>query len=155
MTTFWGVDPGKTGALALIAGDFAHVIDWPGSEALVADEVRWLVDCFGAPALCVVEQQQAMPGDAGHASSMAKLMINFGGWLGVLSALQIPIRTVLPRRWKAAYLPARAPKSASVTIASRLYPKAALRGPRGGALDGRADALLLADFARKLHESGK
>lgn len=152
---YLGIDPGKTGALALIAGNDVIFHDWPGSEALMAAELQWLIDCFGIPALCVIEQQQAMPGDVGHMTSMAKLLTNYGVYLGVAAALQIPVRTVLPRRWKAAYLPTRAPKAASVTIASRLYPKAALRGPRGGALDGRADALLLADFAKKLHESGK
>lgn len=151
---YLGIDPGKTGALALIAGNDAYLVDWPGSEALMAAELQWLVDCFGIPTLCVIEQQQAMPGDVGHMTSMAKLLTNYGVYLGVAAALQIPVRTVLPRRWKAAYLPARAPKAASVTVASRLYPKAALRGPRGGALDGRADALLLADYARKLHEGG-
>lgn len=151
---YLAIDPGQKGAAALIARNDVIFLDWPGSEALAASELQWLIDCWGQPVLAVIEQQQAMPGDVGHMTSMAKLLTNYGIWLGILAALQIPVRTVLPRRWKAAYLPARAPKAASVTIASRLYPKAALRGPRGGALDGRADALLLADYAKKLHEGG-
>jgi hypothetical protein len=148
---FLGIDAGQQGAAALIHADGVEILDWPGSETAAADSLSWLIECYGTPTLCVVEQQQAMGGDRFHTSSMAKLMINYGIWIGLVSAFKIPTRLVLPSRWKKGYLPAKADKAASVPVAARLFPSAILHGPRGGAKDGRADALLLADFARRLH----
>lgn len=148
---YLGIDPGQQGAAALIHTDGVEIIDWPGSESAAADSLLWLIECYGTPTLCVIEQQQAMGGDRFHTSSMAKLMTNFGVYLGLVSAFKIPTRLVLPAKWKRGYVPAKALKAASVPVAERLFPTAVLRGPRGGALDGRADSLLLADYARRLH----
>ena len=77
-----------------------------------------------------------------------------GCWQGVLAALQIPHQMVTPQRWKRTLMDGRPKgKAASVLVAQQLFPWAApqLRGPRGKALDGRADALLIAEYVRRHH----
>ena len=57
--TYLGIDPGQSGAAALIHDAGIEIIDWPGSETAAADSLSWLLECYGTPTLCVVEQQQA------------------------------------------------------------------------------------------------
>ena len=40
-------------------------------------------------------------------------------------------------------------KAQSYLIASRMFPGVELKGPRGAILDGRADALLIAEYGRR------
>ena len=70
---------------------------------------------------------------------------------GVLAGMGIPYTRVRPEAWKKALMAGMSKdKGESVVRASQLYPQIAdqLRGPRGRALDGRADALLLAHWLR-------
>ncbi len=46
------------------------------------------------------------------------------------------------------------PKVITMGVASRLFPSVSLYGPKGGVKDGRADALLLAEYARRMHHHG-
>lgn len=146
--TYWAVDPGLTGAAALIHDAGVEILDWPGDEVAAADALRWWLEIYGTPTLAVIEQQQAMGGDKFHTSSMFKLAANYGAWLGILGTLKIPVRQVLPARWKRGYVPAKSPKEASLAVARRLFPAASLDRKKD---HNRADALLLADYARRLH----
>ena len=77
-----------------------------------------------------------------------------GIWEGILGTLGIPYSKVMPNVWKPAML-AGLPsgKQTSVEQAIRLFPDASVRsrlyGPRGGIIDGRAEALLLAEYSRR------
>lgn len=65
--------------------------------------------------------------------------------------LGLPLDRVLPSIWtRALRLPGKVKRpGAAMAMARELYPAAAelLDGPRGGAKDGRADALLIAHWA--------
>jgi len=92
-----------------------------------------------------------------HGTS-AKSNFNFGFNVGVLHAIaditQIGFDLIKPKEWqKVVGVPTQKPKTAPAVrkkaiaaVALRLYPTALLYGPRGGLLDGRADALMIAHY---------
>ena len=67
--------------------------------------------------------------------------------------LQIPYEFVTPRKWqKVVYDSAKKlddPKRQSFELASRLFPTLEFKTRRGRILDGRSDAMLIAEYARK------
>jgi crossover junction endodeoxyribonuclease RuvC len=81
-------------------------------------------------------------------SSMFSFGMGFGIWIGILAGLQLPYTLVHPATWKASLMRDQAKeKSASILRAKQLYPQAA---PCLNLVKhhGRADALLLAHYAR-------
>jgi crossover junction endodeoxyribonuclease RuvC len=111
----------------------------------MADAIRHL-SLFG-DAVVILEQAQAMP-HQGVSSTFATGR-GFGIWEGVLSALDVPYRTVRPSVWTKKVL-AGTPgegKARSIQFALRMFPGAEIT-PKGCRVprDGRADALCLAYF---------
>ena len=142
-TAYLGIDPGITGAIALIHDDGQIVEDWPGDEVGAADIVRaWSVTY--KIRLAAIERVNAMPGQG--VSSTFKFGANFGAWKGILAALQIPFRTVRPQEWQKGLVPKCEGKSTSIAVARRLFPNMDLHRK---ADHNRADALLIADWARR------
>lgn len=146
---FAGIDPGATGAMALIApdGTFVSVQDYPGDECLLADMVRSVrleYRIVGA----VIEIQQAMPKQG--VSSTFALGVNYGSWLMALAAFDIPFAALRPNEWKRHLgYPAgdyARSKEHSLLLARRRWPEAAdyLKRKKD---NGRAEALLLAQHA--------
>lgn len=152
MTYRIGIDPGVTGAIALLSpeGDLDDLLDMPtmivtgtrqkiNSAELGKVFSRWL----NLPGLtAIVENVASMPNDGGkQAFSFGK---SCGIIEGVLGALQIPITFVTPQVWKRrANIPPKAQKDFSRTIAQQLYPLASLDRKKDV---GRADAILIARF---------
>jgi len=160
LTWFAGIDPGKSGALALLSplGD-VKIWDTPTlvvkkdssrqayDEAAMCDLLRALPDGVRLG----IEVQHAMPKQG--VSSMFSLGDGYGLWRGMLTALGISYVLVQPQRWKKALMDGQPKdKAASVLVASRLWPAHAqvFRGPKGAAKDGRADAVLIAEYVRRL-----
>jgi hypothetical protein len=164
-----GIDPGKTGAVALVENPWdgtrpkePRVVDTPvlvtGEKGKLAYDPQGmraiLVDMIGGEpdVLVVLETQQAMPKQG--LSSTFTTGMGYGLWIGLLAGLQIPYRTVRPDAWKKVLM-AGQPRTAQacVEVALRYYPRVRdlLVGPRGGLKDGRADALLLAHFVKSGH----
>jgi crossover junction endodeoxyribonuclease RuvC len=159
MTTFVGVDPGKSGAVAILApGAAARVLDTPTvnvggarQEYDVAGMVaalRIVGDVFVA-----VEVQHAMPGQ-GRTSTLAT-GVGFGLWWGIVQALGHRLERVRAQAGQKSML-AGLPKGKGATKgnalirARELFPgvelvPAGCKVPR----DGRADALLIAEWARR------
>ena len=145
-----GIDPGQTGALALL--------DVDGQPELLEDlpvirdlSLAWidgarlqstLLNAIrGRPCRAVIERVSAMP-KQGVASSFA-FGVGLGSILGVVQALHLPLELVTPGRWKRA-LGLGAEKRASLDKARLLFPSADLSLAKH---DGRAEALLIAHFA--------
>ncbi len=146
-----GIDPGLTGAMAILDSD--------GAPELVADlpvirdrSLAWidggslqstLLDALrGCPCRAVVERVSAMPRQ-GVASSFA-FGVGLGSILATLQTLHLPIELVTPAAWKLA-LGLGKDKRASIDKARLLFPTADLRLAKH---DGRAEALLLAYYAQ-------
>lgn len=146
-----GIDPGQSGALALLDSDGQAelVVDLPvirdGRLAWIDGgslQSTLLNALRGRPCRTVVERVSAMPGQ-GVASSFA-FGVGFGSILATLQTLQLPIELVTPASWKLAMGLGR-DKRASLDKARLLFPTADLSLAKH---DGRAEALLLAYYAQ-------
>lgn len=152
MTTILGIDPGNSGALAFLDTEECTVrlVDMPTIE-FETNKKRVMIDEFN-----IVAEMQQYPlhhiyMEEVFASPQMGVVsaFNFGEGKGkiegIAAALQIPMTQVKPTRWKKD-MRVPADKRASVQRASQLIPGAAahFKGPRGGLLDGRAEAALLA-----------
>ena len=149
MVGWVGIDPGATGAIAAVREDGqAQVWDWPGDECKLVGVFDELLR-FCAPAMCVIEQQQAMPKQG--VVSTFKLGQNFGLWLSALAFSGLPYVCIRPADWKRNLgYPAgkKESKAHSLTIARRMYP--GVNGMLEHVKDhGRAEALIMAGMAKE------
>ena len=140
-----GIDPGASGALAGLdpMGRVVEVHDYAGEQD-AARKIRELQDRFTLQA--ALEQVHAMPKQG--VSSSFKFGMAFGAWVGVLAALGVPYRLVPPTVWQKGRVrktDGPDPKTRSLTAARRMFPEASLARKKD---DGRADALLIADWLR-------
>jgi len=154
-----GIDPGKSGAVAVINNNQNILLleDWPGNEIAAASIIRDLIKAYPDhhsgiyeySIKAAIERSQSMPGQG--VRSMFVFGTNYGIWQGVLAAFQIPFIIPTPQAWQKGIISKAKDKKPALAAASRMFPLAELYGPRGGGKDGRADALLIADFCRRLN----
>jgi crossover junction endodeoxyribonuclease RuvC len=166
-----GIDPGLSGAVAAVWENGARYEVWDmpvvkaGSkkEYDIGKLVEILRKCgymgvggnggvegFGGGQVslpCYVEKVGAMP-KQGLSSTF-----KFGMGYGIAQACAISaghrMTLIRPQSWKKIMLrDMKKDKGASCARAVQLFPSAELTGPRGGAKDGRCEALLLAELAR-------
>jgi crossover junction endodeoxyribonuclease RuvC len=150
MSLILGIDPGLSGALAVLgpAGDLERVADLPvirdGRLAWIdgAALQSLLIEALsGRPARAIVERVSAMPRQ-GVASAFT-FGVTLGSILAICQARHLAIELVTPAVWKRA-LGLSSDKRASLDKARLLYPSAELDLAKH---DGRAEALLLAHYA--------
>lgn len=153
--TIIGIDPGKHGGIALVCGGVASVGDMPlikvGTKEHI-DRVRLIgmLDNakFSHPDVsAIVEKQQPYP-NQGSVSNYST-GFGFGCILTALDALRIPYEEVTPQTWQKHYAIKKDTKGQSCAVAEKLFPGVGLRGARGAPKDGRADALLIAEYGRR------
>ena len=149
--TYIGIDPGKSGAMAIIDDDgYARVIPFAKESYLKTLGLfsKKRSPYLSSEARCVLEHVGAMPGQG------VTSMFNFGesfGWLqGVLDTFGIPYELVRPAKWKKEFS-VTSDKNTSVNVARRLFPNVSLlRSVRCRKDDdGMAEALLMAEYARR------
>ncbi len=163
-----GIDPGKEGALALYDSDWESLDVWDlptykkriggakgtkGSkereefdkEALIA-----LFNGFERIDLVVLEQvgqrpTSGAPGQRRAQTGMFEMGRGFGHLEMLIAVKNFRVEPVRPQIWKRA-MGAPAEKKESCYRADQLLPdfKTLWRGPRGGGIDGRAEAAMLA-----------
>ena len=148
-----GVDCGQTGAIAAYDGTIiTGLIDMPTMTRLhgsgrqvdpytLATEILDL--CGGRNATAVIEAVAARPGQG--VSGMFRLGESVGVVLGVLGALQMPVRWVTPGRWKKAAGIAGRDKDAARSLAIQLHPEVADMLTRKKD-HNRGEAILIARF---------
>jgi crossover junction endodeoxyribonuclease RuvC len=140
-----GVDPGVTGALAVVTdGRLITVIDMPVNEGRAdGSEIREILEgvVMSAETFVFVEDTQPMPKNGSIASF--KLGLNTGIVLGVVQSLSLPLRRVRPADWKRGQGLLGKTKDASRGLATELYPGFANQF-RMVKNDGRAEAALIA-----------
>lgn len=152
MSFIIGVDPGASGAIAIIesTGKLVHVFDMPSVEIvsggkakrrvspeMLAAELRLYAD---QRAVAYLEQVGAMPGQG--VSSMFAFGQAFGIVLGVMAGLAIPCQTVTPAKWKKD-LKLNGGKDAARAKAAQIWPGQAGEFKRVKD-DGKAEAALIA-----------
>lgn len=153
MTVYIGIDPGLGGAVAFVKGDAASVYDTPHVGGGVRPEylVGGMRDLFAMAdaddCRAVIEAVHAMPRQG--VVSTFRFGRGLGLWEGLLAGLGIPYEMVTPQRWrKDLGIPNGADKAASRVRAQQLFPGLADQLARVKD-DGRAEALLLAEWRRR------
>lgn len=155
-----GIDPGKTGALAILFPDDYHefydvpreVMNGKDMPAWVSWHTRWTnALTFAGPDLIVIEH---VTGGQGGKKQGVQSMFNFGGTLRFAHAIAIGVRPrpriefVTPAVWKGKLGLLNSSKGASREKCRTLYPATAEHLERVKD-DGRAEAALLAHYGRK------
>ena len=144
MKTFIGIDPGKSGALAVLLPD-GTIQTVPFSAASYREVLRILND---QDTMCCLEKVGAMPGQG--VVSMFNFGHNLGFIEGLLQANGIPYQMVPPQTWKKEFS-LTSDKAKSIEVCQKLFPNANLmatdrsRKPS----DGIAEAVLMAEYARR------
>lgn len=151
-----GIDPGQSGALAVVAdGAFERFVDMPvmprragGQHVNGGELARAMREILarhpGAARLAVLEEVSAMPKQG--VSSVFRFGEGYGVIRGVLGALQIPFITVHSSKWKRDAGLIGHEKDVARTSAIQRFPAAAPELTRKKDC-GRADALLIAAWA--------
>lgn len=157
MTIVIGIDPGKSGAVAINENGVWRIEDTPtaiikrGQSDYLPAQMTAILRPYSAAGdvIVILEQVWSRPGQG--VASMFSFGRGYGLWQGILAGLQIPYELVEPSRWKRDMRLLKADKGASVVLAQQLAPSIAgeLTGPRGGAKDGRAEAVLLVMWYRQ------
>jgi len=150
-----GIDPGKTGALAITYPDgYVDAFDVPKIKLRGKEVPAWMEwQAVWSAALglvhidlIVIEEVAARPGQG------VTSMFTFGRTLGFAHAIAVAsgasIQTVTPSVWKGKLGLLNSDKGASREKAKALYPRSVdLLGRVKD--DGRAEAILLAHYGRK------
>lgn len=144
---FVGIDPGKGGAIAVI-----HADGTVASSVFSEEEYRNILSGLCESAFVIVEDVHAMPKQG--VTSMFNFGLNKGWILGMLYAYHIPTELVSPQKWKKMFS-LNGEKQKSIECAMRLFPNANLyatsrcKKPH----DGIAEALLMAEYGRRIHKN--
>lgn len=142
--TYVGIDPGKTGAMAIMWGrDLIEVVPFDEIEYLTA-----LSTLRPSDTRCVVEHVGSMPGNGGKA--MFTFGENFGLIQGYLRARGIPFQLVRPQKWKKEFTLDHT-KEKSIEVCKRLFPMVSLKRTVRSKKDDDniAEAVLIAEYARR------
>jgi crossover junction endodeoxyribonuclease RuvC len=147
MKAYVGIDPGASGAMAVLPEDDIPLVqDWPGDPGAAADILRsWATEYHIQ--LAALESVHAMPKQG--VSSTFRFGVNFGAWQGILSALGLAYLMPRPTEWQKGLVrksDGPDPKARSLAVARRLFPEAELSRKKDS---GRSDALLLAWWAKQ------
>jgi len=151
-----GIDPGLKGGVAVLSSAEPRTFTFAEAEGRVNAGVLFQdLLMIGGPFVAAVEKVHSMPAQ-GVASSF-KFGVNYGIILGVLASLRPSPRVelVTPQAWKKLILAGMNrddQKQAAIDYCARAFPGVDLvqkgcRKPH----DGIADALCLAEYARRVY----
>jgi crossover junction endodeoxyribonuclease RuvC len=158
MKKFIGIDNGLHGAIAIltVTEKTTDLVIHDMPVLKIAGKNKYDLHAIGLilkehikDSFAVLEQAQAMPGQG--VVSMFSTGYGYGLMRGFLTALNIPYQIIPSQRWKKEYGLQKTEKKDAALPAEALYPQAKLRGSKGGVKDGRADALLLADYGKRFY----
>lgn len=148
---YLGIDPGKKGGYAtisIVAGKAPLALVSPWDDSLFTEVVNWLSECDGC-VFCAVEKVHSMPQQG------VKSTFNFGqsyGFIkGVLTALGTPFQEIPPQEWKKEFGLIGKDKKESIRVCKQLFPRVSLLPTEKSRVDsdGMAEALLIAEYARR------
>lgn len=148
MSVSIGIDPGKTGAIAVMDDDGILCLEQFNVDKYV-DVLSYVGQSTSAKDIKVcVEKVGAMPGQG--VVSMFNFGHNLGVIEGILSALRIPYQLVPPQTWKKEFS-LTGDKAKSIEVCKKLFPWVDLRATERSRKpsDGLAEALLMAEYARR------
>lgn len=145
--TYAGIDPGKSGALALLRPDGTVALEeYVGPRCYVPT----LEALRGVPHVVVVERLFARPGKLSSAKANFELGRCVGELETMLGMMSVGFQAVTPQAWQREF-GLSGDKAEHVRMARQLFPSASLRRSERCRtdFDGFADALLMAEYARR------
>jgi crossover junction endodeoxyribonuclease RuvC len=152
-----GIDPGKTGGIAVLAEDWYDVYPIP----LAGDEID-MTSIYSSLRLAIepsrsdqhiaafIEKVGAMPGQG--VSSMFSFGFTTGALHGIIASLGIPRYMVTPQAWKKVVLEGTSKdKNAAIEYCRRAYPFISLLATDRSKVchTGMADAICIAEYGRR------
>lgn len=147
---YGGIDPGQKGAVGIIGpSGFEATLSIPfiGKDL----DLHGLIAILGPrkEGLCVAVELPLAPQTSGTTTALA-IGKSYGLLKAALIILEIPYEEVSSAGWKNR-MKVTADKMSSINLTLKLFPSArdSLQGPHGGWLDGRAEALLIAEDKRR------
>lgn len=142
---YLGIDPGRSGSLAIIWGT-------GDVEVIPFDKTAYINAIARAnetgECKCCLEHVSSMPRQG------VKSTFNFGenfGWCeGILDAFGVSYELVRPLKWKREFS-VTSDKNTSIEVCKRLFPNVSLKRTEKCRKDddGNAEAVLLAEYARR------
>jgi crossover junction endodeoxyribonuclease RuvC len=137
-----GIDPGKSGAIAVIWPDGEMCKTAARGDWTPADQVDWLLGYDLEGAVAYIEKVHSSP-QMGVVSAFS-FGKSLGFLLGVLTAAKIPYREVTPQKWQSAMdCMTRGNKNVTKHAAQKLWPTIKIT-------HRDADARLIAEYGRRL-----
>lgn len=163
MGTFIGIDPGLSGAIAVITDNsLIRIYDTPtttitkgagkskkNKRAYVESRMVEILSQYNYESVHIgIEKVHSMPGQG--VASMFSMGYGYGLWIGIVVALKLPYTLITPQRWKKELMSGMSKeKAASCIRAQQLYPDGEFFTPRGRAWDGRGDSVLIATYLKQ------
>jgi Holliday junction resolvasome RuvABC endonuclease subunit len=140
VTLFLGVDPGASGAFAVVTAN-GQCEGWIKSKETEHDVATWLRERAMRIRAGLLEQVHSMP-KQGVASSF-KFGMSYGFCRGILVASGVAFETITPLKWQQAMRCCTGgDKNVSKAAAQRLWPTEKIT-------HANADALLIAELCRR------
>lgn len=140
-----GIDPGKSGAMAVITPETEVVspFDKDGYKNALDGLKGFTGNCK-----CCLERVGAMPKQG--VNSMFHFGENYGFIQGLLTAYSIPYELVTPQKWKKEFQ-VTGDKNSSIDVCKRLFPDVSLQRTDRCRKDddNMAEALLMAEYAKR------
>lgn len=143
-----GIDPGKSGGIAVISrsetGEKVRVMPYSDEEL----RRLGLLDHNDGRSICCLEKVSAMPRQG--VTSTFNFGVSYGYIKGVLETLGVSYQEIPPQRWKKEF-GLNSDKSKSIEVCKRLFPSVSLLASERCRVphDGMAEALLMAEYARR------
>jgi len=144
MSKLWiGIDPGANGCLCILSDTNIEFYDFKKIGLMGYKNLLKSIN----PTMIALELVRARPGQG--VVSMFSMGQRVGELEGLLIGLEKGYIQVRPQEWqKTCKVPKKSGKKGIAETMLKMYPSAQLFGPKGGLLDGRADALGLAHHLR-------
>ena len=146
-----GIDPGKSGGIALITNILDSTTKMPSTEADVSNWL-WTAKEFTSTKFgglfASIEKVHSMPGQG--VRSMFTFGRNYGFLRGCLISLRIPFEEVMPRTWqKGLGIPVRKTNETKTQFKNRLKARAQQLFPEKTLTLATCDAVLIAEYSRR------
>jgi len=149
--TFIGIDPGKTGGLAVIYPDQSwDAVAMPKTVKGIFEWLDMVATEHGYRTRAYIEKVHSMPGQG--VKSMFTFGENYGMLQMALTASRFSYEYVTPRTWqKSLGVVARKPNETKTQFKTRLLNKAEQLFPYDKITKSTCDALLIAEYGRRLN----
>ena len=145
---FIGVDPGKSGAMAVVEPDGNVYFVSYTAQLCYLNDLKTLSNT--AHMVVVIERLFARPGKLSSAKANFELGRCMGELETMLAMVGLPFQEVTPQAWQKEF-GVSGDKQTHIDCAKRLFPGVPLKRSEKCVkdFDGYADALLMAEYARR------